>query len=363
MENLGMIDRNFWCGKRVFVTGHTGFKGSWLCQWLILLGAEVCGYSLNAPTAPNLFSVLGLERETEHLTGDVRDFESLKVAIEKYRPEIVFHLAAQSIVRISYQEPRRTYETNVMGTLNLYEAVRACDSVKVIVSITTDKCYENKEWIWGYRENDPMGGYDPYSSSKGCVEILSAAYRRSYFNPEQYGKTHCVALATARAGNVIGGGDWAVDRLLPDCARSLAQQKTISIRSPRSTRPWQHVLDPLAGYLCLAQKMYIDGISYSEGWNFGPGEDGVLDVENVVKYAVAFWGSGEYYITPDADYHEAQLLKLDPSKARAKLGWATKIPVRDAIRSTIEWYKAFYSNEDAKRVLLAQINKFDQQGL
>jgi CDP-glucose 4,6-dehydratase len=354
-----MIDTAFWQGKRVFLTGHTGFKGSWLSQWLLKLGAVVRGYSLEPPTDPSLYIALGLPADMDSRIGDVRDAESLKQAIVEFRPEIIFHLAAQPLVRLSYKEPRLTYETNVMGTLNLYEAVRACDSVKVVVSITTDKCYENREWVWGYRENDPMGGYDPYSSSKGCAEILSAAYRRSFFNPDQYGKTHQTALATARAGNVIGGGDWALDRLVPDCIRSLARGATISIRSPRATRPWQHVLEPLSGYLLLAQRMFSDGVSFSEGWNFGPGDDGVMDVETVVKNVIHAWGEGEYHITPDADYHEAHLLKLDISKARSLLKWKPRLSTIDAIDKSIEVYKLFgKSYVDLKHVVSSQIVSF-----
>lgn len=355
-----MIDTDFWRGRRVFVTGHTGFKGSWLCQWLLKLGAEVRGFSLEPPTNPSLFAALELSREMDSLTGDIRDAEALERAVKDFRPDIIFHLAAQPIVRLSYKEPRLTYETNVMGTLNLYESVRACDSVRTVVSITTDKCYENREWVWGYRENDPMGGYDPYSSSKGCAEILSAAYRRSYFNPEQYGKTHQVALATARAGNVIGGGDWAQDRLVPDCIRSLVKNEAIPIRSPRATRPWQHVLEPLSGYLLLAQRMSANGVSYSEGWNFGPGDDGVMDVENVVKNVIQAWGSGEYHITSDADYHEAHLLKLDASKARAMLGWQARWGCEDAIKYSSEWYFGFYAGHNPRQMTSAQIDLFNE---
>jgi CDP-glucose 4,6-dehydratase len=341
VEGLGMMDATFWCGKRIFLTGHTGFKGSWFSRWLVSLGAEVCGYSLEPPTEPNLFSALRLADSISHVLGDVRDFDRLSRCLVEFRPEFVFHLAAQPLVRLSYKDPRLTYETNVMGTLNLYEAVRSCDSVRVVVSITTDKCYENREWIWGYRENDPMGGYDPYSSSKGCAELLSSAYRNSFFNPEGYGKSHHVALATARAGNVIGGGDWAIDRLIPDCVRSLSAGRAIPIRSPRATRPWQHVLEPLSGYMTLAQRMYTDGVAYSGGWNFGPSDEGVMDVENVVKRVIDAWGGGSYSIMPDADYHEAHLLKLDISKARSLLKWAPKLDTSRAIKETIAVYKLF----------------------
>jgi len=355
---MGLIDPKFWLGKRVFLTGHTGFKGAWLSHWLLMLGAEVRGYSLDPPTEPSLFAALGLENLMDHQLGDIRDDKRLCAAMKEFRPEIVFHLAAQPLVRLSYKEPRLTYETNVMGSLNVFEAVRACESVCAVIAITTDKCYENKEWVWGYRESDPMGGYDPYSSSKGCVELLAAAYRRSYFNPIQYGLAHHVALATARAGNVIGGGDWALDRLLPDCVRSLANGQRITIRSPRATRPWQHVLDPLAGYLLLAERMSGDGISYSEGWNFGPGDSGIMDVENVVRAAIQAWGGGDYDAASDADLHEAQLLKLDPSKARVRLGWNTCFDVSSAIRRSVEWYKAFYQNDDIRALTREQIKAF-----
>ena len=356
---MDMIDTSFWRGKRVFVTGHTGFKGSWLSQWLLKLGAVVRGYSLNPPTEPSLFAALGLEQKLDHRVGDIRDADYLLRSMIEFKPEFVFHLAAQPLVRLSYKEPRLTYETNVMGTLNLYEAARACESVRVVVSITTDKCYENREWVWGYRESDPMGGFDPYSSSKGCAEILSSAYRRSYFNPESYGKTHHVALATARAGNVIGGGDWAQDRLVPDCVRALSRNETIHIRSPRATRPWQHVLEPLAGYLLLAQRMSDDGVSFSEAWNFGPGEDGFMDVENVVKNVISAWGHGQYEIAADADYHEAQLLKLDISKARTCLKWSPKIDTVTAIANTVEVYKIFsHGMRDVNNAINIQIESF-----
>jgi len=353
-----MNQQSFWSGKRVFLTGHTGFKGAWLSHWLVSLGAMVKGYSLEPPTEPNLFDTLGLAADLESDIGDIRDHERLTASVMVFRPEIIFHLAAQPLVRLSYREPRLTYETNVMGTLNLFEAVRACDSVRSVVTITTDKCYENKEWVWGYRETDPMGGYDPYSSSKACAELLTAAYRHSYFNPDAYGRSHGVSLASARAGNVIGGGDWALDRLLPDCVRSLAKGVTISIRNPHATRPWQHVLDPLAGYLVLAERMYTDGLGYCEGWNFGPGDEGVMDVENVVKTAIEAWGSGGYSITPDADLHEAQLLKLDPSKAHARLGWSTKLDVRSAIRWSIDWYAGYYRGANIVELMKAQIDEY-----
>jgi CDP-glucose 4,6-dehydratase len=324
-----------------------------------MLGAEVRGYSLAPPTTPSLFQALALDRSLDHHIGDIRDHIAVVEKIEKFRPEIIFHLAAQPLVRLSYREPRLTYETNVMGTLNVYEAVRSCETVRVVVAITTDKCYENKEWVWGYRESDPMGGYDPYSSSKGCAEILTTAYRRSFFNPDQYGKTHNVALSTVRAGNVIGGGDWALDRLVPDCVRALSKDEPIVIRSPHSTRPWQHVLEPLSGYLLLAQNMYADGVAFSEGWNFGPGNDGITDVENIVKEVVKAWGSGRYEIAEDADYHEAHLLKLDISKAQTILRWSPKLTTSEAIAKSMEVYKLFSCEESSiKKSVIQQIETF-----
>jgi CDP-glucose 4,6-dehydratase len=355
---MGLKNASFWHGRRVFITGHTGFKGSWLSLWLHSLGADVGGFSLDPPTEPSLFKALKLDRNLDHHVGDIRDAELLARTMREFKPEFVFHLAAQPLVRLSYKEPRLTYETNVMGTLNLYEAVRTCDSVCVVVSITTDKCYENREWVWGYRESDSIGGYDPYSSSKGCAELLTAAYRSSYFSPKQYGKTHHVALATARAGNVVGGGDWALDRLVPDCIRSLQNGENILIRNPRATRPWQHVLEPLSGYLLLGQHMSADGIGFSEGWNFGPGDDGVMDVENVAMNVIAAWGSGNYVIVPDADYHEAHLLKLDASKARTLLGWHTTWNCEKAIRNSVEWYKDFIAGSDMHRKTINQLGAY-----
>lgn len=354
-----MIDTEFWRDRRVIITGHTGFKGTWLAQWLRLLGAKVKGYSLPPPTSPNLFDALGLAGEIDHVVADIRDANRMLREVMEFQPDIVFHLAAQPLVRLSYAEPKLTYETNVMGTLNLYEAVRACASIRVVISITTDKCYENREWVWGYRENDPMGGHDPYSSSKACTELLSAAYRSSYFSLKAGGPKHAVALATARAGNVIGGGDWASDRLVPDCVRSLQKSETIVIRSPNATRPWQYVLEPLWGYLILAQKMFGDDSQFCGGWNFGPGDTGTMSVKDVVKRIIGAWGSGSYEVAQNTDLQEAQLLKLDISKARALLRWRPVYGIEDAIRETINIYKVFYrSRGDLKSAVLEQINRF-----
>ena len=338
--------------KKVFVTGHTGFKGSWLTLWLTMLGAEVVGYSLSPATEPALFNVLGLENKITHITGDIRDEESLKNALKAHKPEFVFHLAAQPLVRLSYKEPKLTYETNVMGTVNLFEAIRQTESVRAVVNVTSDKCYENREWVYGYRENEPMGGYDPYSSSKGISELVTSAYRNSFFN-------HKVALASARAGNVIGGGDWAEDRLIPDCIRSLSKNEDLSIRNPVATRPWQHVLEPLSGYLWLGAMLCHDPVKYSEGWNFGPNDDDVLTVEEIVKKALVVWGKGNYEVLPPSGVHEAKLLKLDISKAKYYLNWKPVYTASDAVIKTVEWYKNYYlANIDMRKYTEDQVREY-----
>ena len=332
--------------KKVLITGHTGFKGSWLTLWLLHLGADVMGYSLDPPTKPNLFETLQLHKEITHIVGDVRDEESLKKVFYTYKPEIVIHMAAQPLVRYSYINPKETYETNVIGTLNVFEAIKNTDSVRVVINVTSDKCYENKEWIYGYRETDPMGGYDPYSSSKGCAELLTTAYRKSFFNPRDYGERHKVSLASVRAGNVIGGGDWAQDRLIPDCMRALSKGETIYIRNPKAVRPWQFVLEPLSGYLWLGALMWENPTEYCEAWNFGPKDDDILSVEEIVKEVIELWGKGDYKVNPDNKFHEAKLLKLDISKASFKLKWEPVYNVREALVETIDWYKTFYRSED-----------------
>jgi CDP-glucose 4,6-dehydratase len=306
-------------GRTVLMTGHTGFKGSWLAYWLHRLGAKVIGYSLPAPTEPNHFELLNLDIIS--IRGDIRDLNKLNETFTTFKPEIVFHLAAQPLVRFSYENPIETYETNVIGTLKVLEACRKAN-VKAIVNITSDKAYENKEWIWGYRENDPMGGYDPYSSSKGAADILASSYRSSYFNPDQYGKTHHTLLATCRAGNVIGGGDWAKDRLVTDIILSASQGKKVSIRNPKATRPWQHVLEPLSGYLLVGQKLLEGKRDFGEAWNFGPSDEGGITVEEVVKNVKKYWDKIDYEINCDLQgLHEANLLKLDCSKAHILLKW------------------------------------------
>ena len=344
--------KNF-SGKKILITGHTGFKGSWLTLWLVNLGAEVIGYSLEPPTKPNLFEILQLEKEITHIIGDVRDGEKLKNVFKKYKPEIVFHLAAQPLVRVSYKEPKLTYETNVMGTLNLLEAVRQTESVKVVIIVTTDKCYENKEWFYGYREVDPLGGYDPYSSSKACVEILVSSYRNSFQLP----------VATVRAGNVIGGGDWQVDRLIPDCVKALSKGETIKIRNPDAIRPWQHVLEPLYGYLLLAVKMWKEPERFCEAWNFGPYEKDTATVREVVEKVIRLWGKGSYEVIEDRSFHEAGLLRLDISKTMLKLGWRPKWNLDKALERTVKWYKRFYEGKtDMVEYSIREIENYLKQG-
>jgi len=345
--------------KKVLVTGHTGFKGSWLTLWLNELGAEITGYALKANTDPSLFEILELKNKINHIEADIRDAEMLDKTLKKYKPEIIFHLAAQPLVRYAYKNPRETYETNIMGTVNLFEAVRNNPSAKVIVNVTSDKCYENKETLKSYNESDSMGGSDPYSSSKGAVEIITSAYRRSFFNPEEYGKAHTTALASVRAGNVIGGGDWSEDRLVPDCMRALTNNEPVIIRNPRSIRPWQHVLEPLSGYLRLGTLMWNNGVSFSEGWNFGPNDKTNLTVEEVVKKIIEIFDRGSYQIDSKANLHEAKLLMLDINKALNKLGWKPVYNDNQAIKETVEWYKYFYGkNSDIYEFTLEQLNNY-----
>ncbi|MDX4035716.1 CDP-glucose 4,6-dehydratase [Aliarcobacter skirrowii] len=328
--------------KTVLVTGHTGFKGSWLVYWLNQMGAKVVGYSLEAPTNPNHIELLNLDIIS--IIGDIRDLDKLNQVFSEYKPDIVFHLAAQPLVRLSYENPIETYETNVMGTLKVFEASRI-NNVKAIVNITSDKAYENKEWIWGYRENDPMGGYDPYSSSKGCADLLATSYRNSYFNINEYKKTHNTLLATCRAGNVIGGGDWAKDRLITDIMISVSQGKKVSIRNPKATRPWEHVLEPLSGYLHIGQKLLEEKVEFAEAWNFGPSDEGSITVEEVVQNVKKHWDKIDYEINKDPNQlHEANLLKLDCSKAHILLKWKDVWDSETTFEKTVKWYKAYYEN-------------------
>lgn len=338
MNSLDIFDGIF-KDKNILVTGHTGFKGSWLSIWLNGLGANVIGYALDPKTENDNFVVTNLTEKITDIRGDIRDYGKLKSVFHQYKPEIVFHLAAQPLVRLSYKEPRETYETNVMGTVNLCEAVRQTDSVRVVVNITSDKCYENKEWIWGYRENDPMGGYDPYSSSKGCAELVASAYRRSFFNPDEF-ENHKVALASVRAGNVIGGGDWSEDRLITDCIKSIKNNKIIEIRSPKAVRPWQHVLEPLSGYLLLASKLYTEPRKYVGAWNFGPEDHSIITVGDLVEKLISKWGYGSWIDRSlNKEPHEAQLLKLDISKAIYYLGWKPRLTIDKTIEFIVDWYK------------------------
>jgi len=335
--------------KTVLVTGHTGFKGSWLVYWLKEMGANVVGYSLEAPTTPNHIELLDLDMIS--VIGDIRDLDKLNETFQIHMPEIVFHLAAQPLVRFSYENPIETYETNVMGTLKVFEACRKAN-VKAIVNITSDKAYENKEWIWGYRENDPMGGYDPYSSSKGCADLLANSYRNSYFNIYDYKQTHNTLLASCRAGNVIGGGDWAQDRLMTDIMLSVSKGKKVTIRNPHATRPWQHVLEPLSGYLQVGQKLLEEKVEFGEAWNFGPSDEGSITVEEVVKNVKKHWDTIDYEINKDPNQmHEANLLKLDCSKAHIQLKWKDVWNSNTTFEKTVKWYKSFYENN---KIILTQ---------
>lgn len=345
----------FWRGKKVFLTGHTGFKGGWLSLWLQSLGAEVTGYSLNPPTTPNLFLEANVADGMTSLIGDIRNYDSLHKAISGAQPEIIFHMAAQPLVRASYQNPVETYETNVMGTVNLLESVRHLGGIRAVVNITTDKCYENREWLWGYRENEAMGGYDPYSNSKGCAELVSSAYRSSFFNSSDYEK-HGVALATARAGNVIGGGDWAVDRLIPDIFRSFSLNELVRIRNPNAVRPWQHVLEPLRGYLLLAEQLYSCGSQYAEGWNFGPNQSDAATVSVVVSKMAKLWGAGADWTADEGSHpHEANYLRLDISKARDRLNWQPILNLDNSLELSVSWAKKWMTNANTKEITLDQI--------
>ncbi len=352
------MNSEFWAGKRVFLTGHTGFKGSWLSLWLQSLGAELTGFSLAPPTQPSLFEMARIGDGMHSIIGDIRDLAGLREAMVEAKPEIVIHMAAQPLVRYSYENPVETYATNVMGTVHLFEAVRATPSVKAVVNITTDKCYENREWAWGYRENEPMGGYDPYSNSKGCAELVTSAYRSSYFNPLDYSK-HGVALASVRAGNVIGGGDWAQDRLIPDIISAFSEGRPVVIRSPHAIRPWQHVLEPLRGYLMLAERLYSDGVAYAEGWNFGPNEADVKSVEWIVGTLAEQWGNDANWTLDQSTHpHEATYLKLDISKARSRLGWQPALTLSQSLQMIVDWYRDYKNKADMRYAVLEQISTY-----
>jgi len=354
------MNRDFWRGRKVFLTGHTGFKGSWLSLWLADMGAEVTGYALLPPTEPNLFTLTGLDGEMTSRVGDVGEAALLREALTEAQPEVVFHLAAQPLVRESYREPAETFATNVMGTVNLLEAIRATGSVRAVVNVTTDKCYENREWVWSYRENEPLGGYDPYSASKACSELVTVAYRNSFFHPSNY-DSHHVAVATARAGNVIGGGDWAADRLVPDCLRSLMANEPIKLRKPGAVRPWQHVLEPLGGYLLLAEKLTLSGAKYGEAWNFGPDEADARTVEWLARALCDGWGgSARIEVQENSLLHEAGYLRLDTAKARQLLEWKPRWTVGGALAKTVSWTKAWQAGEDLRAVSLEQIRQYER---
>ncbi|MCO5975791.1 CDP-glucose 4,6-dehydratase [Ideonella sp. NS12-5] len=347
------ISSDFWQGKRVLLTGHTGFKGSWLSLWLQSMGTSLRGVALPPPTEPSLFEVAHVATGMDHCVADIRDFAAVQALVSEFQPEIVIHMAAQPLVRLSYQQPVETYATNVMGTVHVLEAARHAGSVKAIVNITTDKCYENREWVWGYREDEPMGGHDPYSNSKGCAELVSSAYRKSFL------KDAGIAMASARAGNVIGGGDWALDRLVPDILRALQAQEPVLIRNPHAIRPWQHVLEPLSGYLLLAERLYMQGQAAAEGWNFGPRDDDARPVQWIVEHLCNSWGKGaSWTLQPGEHPHEANFLKLDISKARQRLQWAPRWSLETALSRITDWHQAWLAGQDMRAVCLNQISQY-----
>lgn len=347
------VNSGFWLGKRVLLTGHTGFKGSWLSLWLQSMGVELCGLALDPPSSPSLFTQADVALGMRSLIIDIRDYESVLAAVVKFKPEIVIHMAAQSLVRTSYQDPIGNYATNVMGTVHLLEAVRQVNTVKVVLNVTSDKCYENKEWHWGYREEEAMGGHDPYSSSKACAELVSSSFRRSFF------KNTGLALATARAGNVIGGGDWALDRLVPDILRAFEENVSAIIRNPQSIRPWQHVLEPLSGYLILAESLYINGQLDAEAWNFGPSDEDAKPVKWIVdKMALLWQRGGSWKVDTDDHPHEAHYLKLDTSKSKNRLGWYPRWDLNKTLENIVFWHSSWLNKEKAKSLCLTQINQY-----
>ncbi|WP_086931417.1 CDP-glucose 4,6-dehydratase [Agarilytica rhodophyticola] len=353
-----MINPLFWRGKRVFITGHTGFKGSWLSLWLQRMGADICGYSLVPPTQPNMFEAANIANGMRSTIGDIRDHKFLLKTMSDFRPEIVIHMAAQPLVRLSYDEPIDTYSTNVMGTVNVLDCVRKILGVRAVVNVTSDKCYDNKEWCWGYREDEPKGGYDPYSNSKGCAELVTDAFRNSYFNASKY-EDHGCAVASARAGNVIGGGDWALDRLIPDMLSAFESEQSVEIRNPHAIRPWQHVLEPLSGYLMLAQHLYISGVEYSEGWNFGPNEQDAKSVEWIVHQLSSLWGEGaKWHLSNENHPHEASYLKLDCSKAKMRLNWYPRWRLKDTLKKIVDWHKVWLSDADMYEYSLSEIHQY-----
>jgi CDP-glucose 4,6-dehydratase len=352
------MERNFWRGKRVLLTGHTGFEGGWLTLWLQNAGAELLGYSL-PPGTPSLFALADLGPGMRSITGDVRDREHLGRVFDEFEPEVVFHLAAQALVRQSHQQPAETFDVNVMGTVQVLEAIRCTPGVKAAVIITSDRCYENREWVWGYRENDPMGGHDPYSASKGCSELVVSSYQRCFF-ASGGASQHGVSVASARAGNLIGGGDWAPDRLVPDAMRAFVEGKTLLLRSPLSVRPWQHVLEPLHGYMTLAQRLYQEGTAHVGGWNFGPSSGDSRRVVEVVGALAALWGDKVSWETESAAQpHEADALRLDCSKAHARLGWTPRLPVDSALKWVVRWFKDWQRGANVRAISIRDIEQYE----
>tara|TARA_R110002110_G_scaffold26911_1_gene98432 strand:- start:56618 stop:57691 length:1074 start_codon:yes stop_codon:yes gene_type:complete len=348
------VNPHFWHGKKVFLTGHTGFKGSWLALWLQSMDAKVKGFALEPPTRPALFLEARVAEDMESEIGDIRDLAAIESSMARFDPDILIHMAAQPLVRLSYREPVETYATNVMGTVHVLEAARQCKNLKAIVNVTTDKCYENREWVWGYREHEPMGGHDPYSSSKGCSELVTAAYRSSFFDT-----AGTAWLASARAGNVIGGGDWSDERLIPDILRAFEQQRPVIIRNPLATRPWQHIMDPLSGYLILAEKLYSEGGEYAEAWNFGPRDEDVRPVEWILDHMVSDWGEGaSWQLDARRQPHEAQLLKLDISKAAGKLHWQPRWPLERVLMSIVDWHRFWLSKGNIRQKTFEQIEEY-----
>lgn len=354
-----MLNRAFWKGRNVLVTGHTGFKGSWLCLWLDALGAKVTGLALDPPTQPNLFQQAAVASSIRSVLVDIRDFPRLKTAVGECRPEVIIHMAAQSVVRRGYEDPIETYSSNVMGTVHLFEALRQLKHPCTVVNVTSDKCYENREFLWGYRENEPMGGHDPYSNSKGCAELVTSAFRDSYFPPESLGQ-HGVALASARAGNAVGGGDWTSDQLIPDLMRAFLAGSPCEIRNPCATRPWQFVLEPVRGYLMLAERLSEDATKFASGWNFGPADSDARPVSWIAEKLSRSWGDNASWRRDETTHpHEAHFLKLDASKAKALLNWHPVLPLHQALEWIVEWYRGYQAGTDLRRLTCSQIERYE----
>lgn len=362
LAGLVMNDRMFWKGKKVLITGHTGFKGGWLSLWLQRLGANVLGYALHPPTTPSLYEIAQVAEGMESIIGDIRDLEHLKTIIAENKPEIIIHMAAQPLVRHSYKNPLETYTTNVIGTVNVLETIRHSGCVHVAIIVTSDKCYQNNEWMWGYRENEPIGGYDPYSSSKGCAELVTAAYRNSYF-PEKDYERHGVAIASVRAGNVIGGGDWSEDRLIPDIMKTFMENRPVIIRNPKAIRPWQHVLEPLNGYLCLIEQLWERGSEFVGAWNFGPYDEDAKPVSWIVERMVSLWGEDSHWEIDKGEHpHEAYYLKLDCSKAKNLLGWSPRLNLSTTLDWIVEWYRSYQQNQNMRHLTETEISRYENMG-